>query len=99
MSNCNCKWGGCVWSKSMRVLLVVGGLNWGLVGLGMLLGKGAEWNVINMLLGSWPVVEAIIYSLVGIAAVIKLIGCKCKKCVATCASCSSCQTSNLDQKM
>lgn len=43
------------------VLLVVGGLNWGLVALG--------YNVVNMLLGSWPMVEQIVYILVGLSAV------------------------------
>lgn len=48
-------------------LLLVGGLNWGLTGLGMLF--GGNWNVVNLLLGSWPTVEAIIYLLVGLMAV------------------------------
>ena len=90
---CNCKWGGCTVSLTMKVLLVIGGLNWGLVGLGMLLGKMDSWNVVHMLLGSMATLEAIVYLLVGAAAVMKLIGCKCKKCMATCVSCSSCQAS------
>ena len=96
---CNCKWGGCVTSKIMKILLVVGGLNWGLVGLGMLLGKMGSWNVVNMVLGSMPTLEGIIYLLVGVAAIMKLIGCRCKKCMAACASCSSCQAVNTEQKM
>lgn len=48
-------------------LLLVGGLNWGLTGLGMLF--NGNWNVVNLLLGSWPTVEAIIYLLVGLMAV------------------------------
>lgn len=96
---CNCKWGGCAVSKTIKVLLVVGGLNWGLVGLGMLLGKMGDWNVVNMILGSMSTLEAIVYLLVGIAAVMKLIGCKCKKCMAACSSCSSCQAGGMDQKM
>lgn len=67
-----------------KVLVVVGGLNWGLVGLGMLVGSLDSWNVVNMLLGSWPVVEAVVYLLVGIAAVVLLFGCKCKKCMSCC---------------
>lgn len=43
------------------VLVVVGGLNWGLVGIG-------GWNVVNMILGSIPILEKIVYILVGIAA-------------------------------
>ncbi len=69
---------GCTLSKVGKWLLVIGGLNWGLVGVGMFM--SANWNVVNMLLGSWPVVEAVVYILVGVAAVMKLVGCKCSKC-------------------
>ena len=86
-------------SKTVKVLLVVGGLNWGLVGLGMLLGKMDSWNIVAMVLGSMPMLEAVVYVLVGIAAIVKLVGCKCSQCRATCASCSSCQAGNMDQKM
>lgn len=50
----------------MGLLLFVGGLNWGLVGLGGFL--GSDLNVVHMLLGSWPMVEWIVYLLVGLAA-------------------------------
>ncbi|OGH02948.1 MAG: hypothetical protein A2798_00785 [Candidatus Levybacteria bacterium RIFCSPHIGHO2_01_FULL_37_17] len=43
-------------------LLVIGGLNWGLVGL------NASWNVVHMLLGSWSTVEMLVYVLVGLSA-------------------------------
>ena len=85
MSNCS---HGCTTSKIAKWLLVVGGLNWGLVGAGMLMG-GAEWNVVNMLLGSWPAVEAVVYVLVGVAALMKAFGCRCAKCKAACAVCST----------
>lgn len=49
------------------VLLVVGGINWGLIGLGQLLG-GSDWNVVHLLLGSWPVLEWVVYVLVGLSA-------------------------------
>lgn len=52
-------------------LLLIGGLNWGLVGLGMLM--ESNLNVVNLLLGSWPVAEAIVYLLVGLAAVKVLV--------------------------
>lgn len=48
------------------LLVVVGALNWGLVGLGMLMG-GAGWNLVAMLFGAWPTVEAVVYVLVGAA--------------------------------
>lgn len=61
-------------------LLIIGGLNWGLVGLGTLLG-GKDWNVVHMILGSWATVEAIVYVLVGLAALMKAFGgCRCHKC-------------------
>lgn len=43
------------------ILLIVGGLNWGLVAFG--------WNLVSMLLGSWPMVEQAVYVLVGLSAV------------------------------
>ncbi|MEK7558348.1 MAG: DUF378 domain-containing protein [Patescibacteria group bacterium] len=56
------------------ILLVVGGLNWGLTALG--------WNVVNMILGSWPTVETVVYILVGLAAVYEVATHKtnCKLC-------------------
>ena len=45
------------------LLVVVGALNWGLVGLGGF--AGADWNVVGMLLGAWPQVEWLVYVLVG----------------------------------
>jgi hypothetical protein len=76
----------CFTKKVCKILLIIGGLNWGLVGVGMLM--NSNWNVINLLLVSVPTLEAIIYILVGIAAVLKVFGCccKCKDCVAGNAS-------------
>lgn len=48
-------------------LLVVGGLNWLLVGVGGFL--GGNWNLVYMLFGAWPVVEWLVYVLVGLSAV------------------------------
>src|SRR3989344_8094820 len=45
------------------ILVVVGALNWGLVGLSGLLG-GGDWNLVKLLVGSWPVVENLVYLLV-----------------------------------
>src|SRR3989344_3685839 len=77
----NKAWGhGCTTSKVIKILLIIGGVNWGLVGLGMLL--GSDLNVVNMILGSMSAVEAIVYVLVGVAAVMKIFGCGCKQCSA-----------------
>lgn len=58
------------------ILLVVGGLNWGLTALG--------WNVVNMILGSWPMLEQAVYVLVGLSAVYIAVTHKtnCKECTA-----------------
>jgi hypothetical protein len=77
---CNGKCGGmCVPMMICKILLIIGGLNWGLVGVGMLM--GSNWNVVNMIFGSMPTLEAIIYILVGLAAIMKMVGCRCKKCM------------------
>lgn len=52
-------------------LLIVGGLNWGLVGLGNLLGAG-NWNVVEIVLGTVPTLANVVYVLVGLSAVWKL---------------------------
>lgn len=44
------------------LLVIVGGVNWGLVGL-------LDFNVVHMLVGSFPVVEKLVYILVGVSAV------------------------------
>ena len=54
-----------------RILLLVGGLNWGLIGLGGFL--GGSWNLVYMILGSWPAVEWLVYVLVGAAAVYEIV--------------------------
>jgi uncharacterized membrane protein YuzA (DUF378 family) len=82
---CHGHCGGCMVHKISRGLLIVGGLNWGLYGIGMLM--GSNWNVVNLLLGSWPTVEYIVYILVGVSAVAEIFGCKCSKCKEACATC------------
>lgn len=96
MTNCNCKWGGCLLAKIGYVLLIVGGINWGLVGIGVLM--NTNLNIVGMIFGPFGMIEAIVYVLVGVAAVMKLIGCKCKKCVSECGSCT-CSTGSTDGKM
>lgn len=88
-----CK-GVCIASMVARILVIVGGLNWGLFGIGMLMGK--DWNVIHMIFGTMPTIEAIIYILVGLAAVVGIFGCRCKKCME---ACTSCNVESMDKKM
>ncbi|KKP80061.1 MAG: hypothetical protein UR81_C0034G0012, partial [Candidatus Levybacteria bacterium GW2011_GWB1_35_5] len=35
------------------VLIIVGALNWGLIGLGEYMG-GQDWNVVGLIFGTWP---------------------------------------------
>lgn len=56
------------------VLVAVGGITWGLIGLNALMGgTPGDWNVVHMLLGSSPELEASIYLLVGVSAVWLLV--------------------------
>ena len=57
------------------LLVVVGGLNRGLWGL-------LKVNVVEMLLGAWPMLVQIVYILVGASAVYELLTHKsrCKEC-------------------
>lgn len=94
MDNGKCK-GMCICSKIGKILLIIGGLNWGLVGIGMLM--GSNFNVINLLLGSMPTVEGIIYVLVGLAAIMNIFGCRCKKNMEASATC--CGAGKTEEKM
>jgi uncharacterized membrane protein YuzA (DUF378 family) len=75
MKKCGC---GTAWVA--QILLVIGGLNWGLIGLGYFF--GGNWNVVNLIFGNWMWLEALVYVLVGLSALGALIGCKCALCKA-----------------
>lgn len=78
-----------------KLLVIVGGVNWGLVGLAQLLSSGSNWNVVNLLLGGVPVLESVVYLLVGVSAV--FLGVKCaQKCSDGSCSGGACGT---DKKM
>ncbi len=59
------------------ILVIVGGLNWGLVGL-------FNFNLVTALLGSIPMLESLVYILVGLSAVYLVVMHKtdCKTCMA-----------------
>lgn len=59
-------------------IVLVGALNWGLVGL-------LGFNLVNWLLGSWLLAERVVYVVVGLAAVVMAFACHCKKCSEACA--------------
>jgi uncharacterized membrane protein YuzA (DUF378 family) len=48
------------------VLLVVGGLNWGLVGIGNFMGMNLD--LVNLIFGAIPVLRDIVYIVVGLGA-------------------------------
>lgn len=52
------------------LLVIVGALNWGLVGVGGFL--NANWNVVNLIFGGVPTLEFLIYLLVGLAGLYEL---------------------------
>lgn len=66
---------GCTAHQVCWVLVIVGALNWGLVGI-------AGFNLVNYLLGNWPMVERVVYVLVGLAGVMMLFKSKCPPCQA-----------------
>ena len=53
----------------VAILLVVGGLNWGLVGL-------FNFDLVETLFASIPAVQQAVYVLVGLSAVYQIIGLK-----------------------
>ncbi len=63
------------------LLAIVGALNWGLVGLGGFM--GSDLNVVHMILGTWPMVEWLVYVLVGVSGLYLLLTHK-----ASCRMCS-----------
>ena len=53
-------------------LVIIGALNWGLVGIGAFL--GSNWNVVNLIFGFSSALEWLIYILVGLSALVLLFG-------------------------
>ena len=60
--------GGCPVCKVVGLLLVVGAINWGLVG-------AFDLNIVNRLLGTMPMAEKIVYILIGLSGVVGVISC------------------------
>ncbi len=77
--NCNCSSGcGCLTSKLGYWLVIVGAVNWGLVGLGGFFGM--ELNLVYLIFGFMPMLMNIVYLLVGVSGVMLVVGCPCSKC-------------------
>lgn len=52
--------------KTAVVLVIIGGLNWGLVGF-------FDWNLVDAIFGEGSTLSRIIYAIVGLAAVYMII--------------------------
>ena len=60
--------------KLSKLLVLIGAINWGLIGL-------FNFNLVEVLLGSWPMVVRILYIIIGLAGVMGLIHmCKSGSC-------------------
>ncbi|EKD63767.1 MAG: hypothetical protein ACD_51C00204G0003 [uncultured bacterium] len=66
---CNC----CIVHKVTAVLVLIGALNWGLVG-------AFQVNLVELLLSNWPAVVKAVYILVGLSALAMPLTMFCKKC-------------------
>lgn len=56
------------------VLVIIGALNWGLVGIGNFIGGMYSWDVVDLILGGISWLANIIYILVGLSALVLLFG-------------------------
>ncbi len=68
---------GCPVCKVVSALVIIGAINWGLVGI-------LKMNLVAMALGDMTLASRVVYGLVGVAGVIKIISCfKCCPCQKT----------------
>ena len=61
----------CIVCKIVALLVIIGALNWGLVGL-------MDLNLVAKLLGAGSMISRVVYILVGIAGIMSIL--KCFKC-------------------
>ncbi len=64
----------CIVCKIVGALVIVGALNWGLVGI-------LNFNLVTAALGDMTLASRVVYGLVGVAGLIKILACfKCCPC-------------------
>jgi uncharacterized membrane protein YuzA (DUF378 family) len=63
----------CALHKVAWVLVLIGAINWGLIGI-------FQIDLVMKILGSWPMVVRVVYALVGLSGVAMLFCGKCKAC-------------------
>lgn len=61
-----------------KALVVIGALNWGIVGVAGFF--GSQWDLVSGIFGMDTFLTNLVFILVGLAALIYIFGCKCKKC-------------------
>ena len=55
------------------VLVVIGAINWGLVGITSFSGVSYSWDIVALIFGGFPWLAAIIYLLVGLSGLWVLV--------------------------
>ena len=65
--------GMCSLHKIAWVLIIIGAINWGLMGI-------FNFNLVEAIFGQWDIVVRIIYTLVGISALASFTCGQCKAC-------------------
>ena len=78
---------GCI----AKILIIIGALNWGLIGF-------FQYDLISAMFGGMSMMGArVIFALVGLAGLYKLLGCTvCRKCCS--CGCKSCGSSGCNCK-
>ena len=70
--------GRCIVCKLVGLLVVIGALNWGLVGI-------AQWDLVESLLGRMTLASRAVYTVIGVAGLAAVISCfKCCPCAGRC---------------
>lgn len=78
--------GVCVLGWICLIIVIIGGINWGLIG-------AFSFNLVAALVGKWPAVERIVYIIVGLAALFTIYeAIKCCRCHRNCKCCSKTTT-------
>ena len=78
-------------TKIAKVLVLIGGLNWGLIG-------AFNWNLVNKIFGSISWLERLVYVLVGLSAILLIVKCKCKACKGHGCCGGSCGSEKKEEK-
>lgn len=81
--------------KIAFVLVIIGGLNWGIYGL-------IGYDLVDVFIGSIPMIARILYVLIGLSALYLIINkytvCRC--CLGNCSTCAQCTcTQNAIEKV